>query len=54
MKKLIKTEAEIKLIREGGHILDRILKEVAAMARVGITTAQFEQKALELKNKFNL
>ncbi len=48
MKKLIKTEAEIKLIREGGHILDRILKEVAAMARVGITTAQFEQKALEL------
>jgi methionyl aminopeptidase len=51
MNRLIKTNQEIDMIREGGHILDRILQEVAALARPGIETKVLEDKALELIEK---
>ncbi len=46
MARLIKTKKEIDLIREGGHILDRILKELAAMVKPGLGTAELEDRAL--------
>jgi methionyl aminopeptidase len=51
MKRLIKKTEEINLIREGGHILDQILKDVAALVRPGIQTLDLEERALELIEK---
>ncbi len=47
MKRLIKTKKEIDLIREGGHILGRILRELGEMAKPGTTTAELETYVLE-------
>jgi methionyl aminopeptidase len=51
MKRLIKKTEEINLIREGGHILDQILKDVSALVRPGIQTLDLEERALELIEK---
>lgn len=41
----IKTPEEIAVIRQGGRILAGILKKLAAMVRVGVSTAELEQAA---------
>ena len=51
MTRLIKTIEEIHMIREGGHILDQILQEVAALVQPGVETKTLEDKALELIEK---
>ncbi len=48
MARLIKTQKEIDLIREGGHILDRILKAAAASVKPGVSTGELEDLALKL------
>lgn len=45
MTRLIKTPEEIDLIREGGHKLGRLLAELAAMTKIGMTTDELEEKA---------
>ncbi|NTW22825.1 type I methionyl aminopeptidase [Candidatus Falkowbacteria bacterium] len=45
---IIKTEAEIAKIGEGGKILSLILKKVAESAKPGTTTAELEKLACEL------
>ncbi len=42
---LIKTSQEIQIMKEGGKILARVLKEVAAMAKPGITTLELDKAA---------
>lgn len=42
---ILKTPAEIDSIREGGHILSRILTELVATVRPGITTGELEALA---------
>ena len=41
----LKTEQEIKIIREGGIILAEALKKLEAMAKPGITTLQLDEAA---------
>jgi methionyl aminopeptidase len=42
---MTKTPEEIEKIREGGHILSRILTELVAMVRPGITTGELDAYA---------
>ncbi len=42
---LIKTPEEIAIMREGGKILAAVLKEVAVMAKPGITTLELDRAA---------
>jgi len=42
---ILKTPAEIDAIREGGHILSRILTELVSVVRPGITTGELEALA---------
>ncbi len=51
MTRLIKTEEELKLIREGGHKLGLILATLARMVKPGLTTAELEDEALRLIEK---
>lgn len=44
-KPIVKTKEEIQIMREGGIILSRILKQVAKMAKVGIGTAELDEFA---------
>jgi len=44
----IKTEREIKIMREGGRILAAILKKLAGAARPGVTTAELDALATDL------
>ena len=44
----LKTEQEIKLIAEGGHILAGILRVLEGMLRPGLTTAELEKTACEM------
>jgi methionyl aminopeptidase len=44
----LKTEQEIKILAEGGHILAMTLDRLIQMLRPGITTGQLEEKALAL------
>ncbi len=45
MTRFIKTTEEINYIREGGHKLGRLLAELGAMTKAGITTAELEERA---------
>lgn len=45
---IIKTKKEIAIMREGGKILSRILKEVSGMVKPGVTTGELEEKAIKL------
>jgi methionyl aminopeptidase len=47
----IKSENELKLISEVGKIVKLILEELKAGARPGVTTADLEQKAVEIIKK---
>lgn len=44
----LKTEQEIKLIAEGGHILAGILDTLLASLKPGVTTAELEKAAVEM------
>jgi methionyl aminopeptidase len=44
----LKTEKEIQIMREGGEILARILKEISETAKPGITTSDLDKLAREL------
>lgn len=48
MSIIIKTKEEIKIIREGGKILGKILKEVAKKVKPGISTHEIDQYAYKL------
>jgi methionyl aminopeptidase len=48
---LIKKPEEIEVLAEGGRILGEILLEVAAMARPGATTADLEERTLDMMEK---
>ena len=43
-----KTPAEIAILREGGTILAKILKELSKVAVVGNTTLDIDDRAMEL------
>ena len=47
----IKTEAEIKVLRQGGKLLAGILNEVAKTVKPGVTTADLEKTALKLMSE---
>lgn len=47
----IKNENDIKLLREGGKALSKILAQVLKMVEPGVSTAQLEEKACELIEK---
>ena len=44
----IKTEEEIKILREGGKILARVLRAAAGEAKDGVTTAELEDVACRM------
>ncbi len=44
----LKNEAEIELMRQGGHKLALILRQLVKMVKPGLSTALLEQKAIEL------
>lgn len=44
----IKTEQEIEILKQGGHILARSLDVLIDMVKPGVTTLELENKALEL------
>ena len=44
----IKTEEEIELLRQGGKILARILRELALFSQPGVTTEDINDRALYL------
>ncbi|MFA5318339.1 MAG: type I methionyl aminopeptidase [Patescibacteria group bacterium] len=44
----LKTEEEIKILKEGGYILGAILEQLGRMVEPGITTADLENKAVRL------
>lgn len=48
----IKTEEEIKTMREGGKILGEILRKLTEAVKPGITTWSLEEKARELIRKY--
>jgi len=49
-----KTPAEIEVLKEGGHILAAILKELAKVAVPGNTTLDIDDKAMELAEKHDV
>lgn len=51
MSVIIKNQEEIKIIREGGKILGKILAEVAKKIKPGISTYQIDQHAFSLIKK---
>ncbi len=44
----IKTKEEIEILKEGGHILAEVLKELEKLAKPGVSTGFLDQKAYEL------
>ncbi len=50
----IKTEEEIELLREGGRILARILKELAAASKPGVSTEDINDLALALAEEYGV
>lgn len=52
MSAKIKTEKEIEIMKEGGEILAKILKELSVKVRPGITTKDLDKLANELVFKF--
>lgn len=51
MKPNIYTKSEIDAIREGGHILSRILGELASRVRPGVTTGELDELAEKLMHE---
>lgn len=49
----IKSENEIELMRESGRILAKVLDELQAMVRAGITTLDIDKKCAELIRKYD-
>ncbi|MEX0918026.1 MAG: type I methionyl aminopeptidase [Candidatus Paceibacterota bacterium] len=49
-----KTPEEIATLREGGRILARILEEVAAYAKPGMSTKDLDDKATELAEQYGV
>jgi len=49
-----KTTEEINLLKEGGAILAKILKELTKVAVVGNTTLDIDDKAMELAEKYGV
>jgi len=49
-----KTEAEIETLRVGGKILASILKALAAEAKVGLTTLDIDDRAMELAEQYQV
>jgi methionyl aminopeptidase len=47
----IKTKEEIKILRDGGKIISRILRTVADKAKIGVSTAELEELACFLMEK---
>jgi methionyl aminopeptidase len=50
----IKTEEEINLLRQGGKILAKILKELAKYSKPGVSTADINDYALKLAEDFGV
>lgn len=50
----IKTEEEIELLRQGGRILARILKELAAASKPGVSTEDINDLALALAEEYGV
>ncbi|HEU4677848.1 MAG TPA: type I methionyl aminopeptidase [Candidatus Paceibacterota bacterium] len=50
----IKTQDEIKLLRKGGKILARILRELAEYAKPGMSTADINDYALKLAEDYGV
>jgi methionyl aminopeptidase len=50
----IKTEEEIEFLREGGRILARILKELAAASKPGVSTEDINDLALALAEEYGV
>jgi methionyl aminopeptidase len=50
----IKTEEEIELLRKGGRILARILRELSQYAKPGISTEDINDRALELVEEYGV
>jgi len=44
----IKTKEEIEILKEGGYILAEVLKELAKLAKLGVSTGFLDQKAREM------
>src|SRR3989344_5821624 len=44
----IKTKEEIEILKEGGDILAEVLKELAKLAKLGVSTGFLDQKAREM------
>jgi methionyl aminopeptidase len=49
-----KTDAEIEVLKEGGKILSKILKELEKLVVVGNTTLDVDDKAMELIEKYGV
>lgn len=49
-----KTSAEIEILKEGGAILARILKVLAAEAKPGVSTKDLDDKAMELVEEYGV
>lgn len=49
-----KTKEEIALLRKGGHILASILKELATLAKPGVTTEDINDRALRLVEEYGV
>ena len=54
MSIVLKTEAEIEKMRQGGRILGQILKTLAEKVEPGISTLELDQTAAELFQKFQV
>jgi len=51
---LIKTEEEIELLRKGGHILAKILKELVAYIEPGMSTRDINDYSLKLAEEYGV
>lgn len=47
----IKTKEELTILREGGKILARVLKEVSQMVKPGVSTAKLEKRVTDMITK---
>ena len=53
MSIIIKSEKEIELMRESGRILAKVLEELEAMVRPGISTLDIDKKCAEIIKGYN-
>lgn len=50
----IKTTEEIQTLKKGGKILAKILKELAALSRPGVSTKDIDDRAMELCEEYDV